>query len=92
MYMSLLPNSSTRLRPSRPEQDRQAQPAPRRLAWPPGEVPIVRAAKAAFTAPQLAEDDDERHDERSAYSMEPSTAESMTCPAVRTTNMSPRPW
>ena len=27
-----------------------------------------------------------------AYSIEPSTAESMTWPAVRTTNMSPRPW
>ena len=27
-----------------------------------------------------------------AYSMEPNTAESMTWPAVRTTNMSPRPW
>ena len=27
-----------------------------------------------------------------AYSIEPSTAESSTWPAVRTTNMSPRPW
>src|SRR5690242_19960811 len=27
-----------------------------------------------------------------AYSIEPSTAESITCPAVRTTNMSPSPW
>src|SRR6202000_2882026 len=27
-----------------------------------------------------------------AYSMEPSTAESRACPAVRTTKMSPRPW
>src|SRR6185312_12377598 len=27
-----------------------------------------------------------------ANSMEPRTAESMACPAVRTTNMSPRPW
>ncbi|CKT98020.1 Uncharacterised protein [Mycobacterium tuberculosis] len=58
-------------------------------------MPSLIAAKAAFTAPQLSWPRTTMSGTLStvtAYSMEPSTAESMTCPAVRTTNMSPRPW
>src|SRR5690349_14888653 len=53
------------------------------------------ADRAAFTAPQLSWAGPTVSGTLSTvtpYSMEPSTAESMTWPAVRTTNMSPRPW
>src|SRR3954471_16499959 len=53
------------------------------------------ADRVAFTAPQLSWPSTTISGTLStvtAYSIEPSTAESMTCPAVLTTNMSPRPW
>src|SRR4029077_17393597 len=53
------------------------------------------ADSVAFTAPQLSWPSTTISGTFStvtAYSIAPSPAESMTWPAVRTTNMSPRPW
>src|SRR5690606_37823003 len=62
---------------------------------PPGTSPPSRASTVALTAPQLSWPSTTINGTFSTwtpYSMEPSTELSMTWPAVRTTNMSPRPW
>lgn len=58
-------------------------------------VPVSIEFTVAATAPQLSCPRIAMSGTLStsmAYSMEPRTAASMMCPAVRTTNMSPRPW
>ncbi len=89
-------NSSTRLRPSRrPIRIDGATRSTTSRTKPPGMAPSSMAPRAALTAPQLSWPNTTISGTLStltANSMEPRTAVSMAWPAVRTTNMSPRPW
>ena len=67
----------------------------RRGRSPSGSSPVVSAVVAAATAPQQSWPRTTTSDAPSTstpYSIEPITVVSSTCPAVRTTNTSPRPW
>src|SRR6478735_6984774 len=62
---------------------------------PPGTSPVRTASSAALTAPHESWPSTTMSGQSSTptpNSSEPSTLGSRTCPAVRTTNRSPRPW